>query len=295
MTIEREQLTMKCEMKNQQGQIVLILILVMTVALAIGLSVIQRSLSDVSTSTKVEQSTRAFSAAEAGIEKAIQKKGGIGTPFDLGNNSSIERVDKVDIPGDVALEYLPISKEELAQVWLANPGDLSQVYTGCTAPGVCYLGIYWGDEGNTDHPAIEVTVIYDASGVYKSKKYYLDRDAAVRGNGFDPVVNCPSSPIVTSLNSSPKTFYCSKNIPVDSGTLPGISKLIMVRARLLYAVVSHSFAVKPVTGSLPVQASIYTSTGSSGGTQRRIQVLRLDKVVPFYFDYAIFSVGDINK
>ena len=42
--------------------IILILVLVMTVALAIGISVIQRSLSDISTATKVEQSSRAFSA-----------------------------------------------------------------------------------------------------------------------------------------------------------------------------------------------------------------------------------------
>src|SRR3989339_1641784 len=66
-------------MKNQQGlprrqagQVILILILVMAVALAIGISVIQRSLSDISTSSKVEQSSRAFSAAEAGIEKALR-------------------------------------------------------------------------------------------------------------------------------------------------------------------------------------------------------------------------------
>ena len=56
---------------NKKGQILLALILVMTVALAIGLSVIQKSLVDVSTSTKVEQSSMAFSAAEAGIERSL--------------------------------------------------------------------------------------------------------------------------------------------------------------------------------------------------------------------------------
>lgn len=277
---------------NQKGQVVLILILVMTVALAIGVSVIQRSLSDVSTSSKVEQSSRAFAAAEAGIEKAIQTGTSLGS-LDLGNNSEISGVQTDNVPAaNQALEYPPMSKEEIAHVWLANPSDLSPAYTAGT------LGIYWGNDGNTDHPAIEVTVIYDASGVYKSKKYYLDRypNDPGRNNEFDSALTCSAIPAIsTSLSPTPKTFYCMKNIPVDAANLPGLSKLIMVRARLLYASNSHSFAVKPITGSLPVQARLFTSTGRSGNTQRTVQVLRLDRVVPFYFDYAIFSVGDITK
>ena len=60
------------ENMKEKGQIILILLLVMTVALGVGLTIVQRSLTDISTSTKVEQSSRAFSAAEAGIEKALQ-------------------------------------------------------------------------------------------------------------------------------------------------------------------------------------------------------------------------------
>lgn len=286
---------------NQKGQVVLILILVMTVALAIGVSVIQRSLSDVSTSSKVEQSSRAFAAAEAGIEKAIQTGTSLGS-LDLGNNSEISGVQTDNVPAaNQALEYPPMSKEEIANVWLADP--TSSIFPSCDVGKICYsagtLGIYWGTNGNTDHPAIEVTVIYDASGVYKSKKYYLDRypNDPGRNNDFDPTnVTCPAIPAIsTSLSPTPKTFYCMKNIPVDAANLPGLSRLIMVRARLLYASASHSFAVKPTSGSLPIQARLFTSTGRSGNTQRTVQVLRLDRVVPFYFDYAIFSVGDITK
>ncbi len=276
-------------MNSQKGQVVLILILVMTVALAIGVSVIQRSLSDVSTSTKIEQSSRAFSAAEAGLEKAIQTDSALGST-DLGNNSMIYGVQKDNVPAaNQALEYPPMAKEEIAHVWLADPTSLATVYNGST------LGVYYGNYGTTDVPAIEITVIYqDTSNLYKAKKYYYD--SVARGNGFT-MPTCPSNLIRTSLSPTvDKRFMCYANIDVSSASLPNLSKLILLRARLLYSSSSHSFAVNPAVGlSLPVQARLFTSTGRSGNTQRTVQVLRLDRVVPFYFDYAIFSVGDISK
>lgn len=287
-------------MKNEHGQVILILILVMTVALAIGISVIQRSLSDISTSSKVEQSSRAFSAAEAGIEKAIQGDTAI-TTTDLGNSSTIQDVQKNNVPDpsaapNQAIEYPPIAKEELAQVWLANPDDLSQFYNQSS------INIYWGLANiTTDKPAIEITVIYkDASNVYQLKKFLLDSDQSRTNppnpNGFtDASGSCyPTSnplPIDTSLGTQ-RPFLCKTTI---SGLLP---KLMLLRARILYSNLSQPFAVQPnCVGAcpLPLQGRLFTSTGISGQTQRKVQVFRLDKVVPPYFDYAIFSAGTISK
>lgn len=280
-------------MKDEKGQIIITLILVMTVALAVGLSIIQRSLTDVSTSTKVEQSARAFSAAEAGIEKALQADSAIGQ-ISLGNEAEIKEVQKNTVPAaNQALEYPPIAKEELAQVWLANPSDLTTEYTAST------LDIYWGSSGVTgaDKPAIEITVVYqDTSLAFRSKQYFYDQDAAVRNNGFAVPSNCPSDSISTSLSATAKTFFCKQTIDVSSTTLTGLSKLILLRARLLYTSTSQPFAVKPTAAaSLPIQGRLFTSTGVSGETQRRVQVFKLDKVVPPYFDYAIFSAGEIKK
>ena len=57
---------------KESGQIIIVLLLMMLVGLSIGLVVTQRSVTDVSVSTQSEQSQRAFSAAEAGIEKVRQ-------------------------------------------------------------------------------------------------------------------------------------------------------------------------------------------------------------------------------
>lgn len=282
-------------MRKERGQTVLILILVMTVALAIGISVIQRSLSDVSTSSKVEQSSRAYSAAEAGIEKAILTNQNINSPVELGNNASITRVTTDLLPAaNQALEYPPLAKEELAQVWLANPDTLAQYYNQAS------IDVYWGLPNITsDKPALEVTIIYLAAGEYKVQKFFFDSEASrtsgPNSNGFtNAAAGCTNPTIDTSFENN-RSFYCKT-------TLIGLTPVLMLlRARILYSNVSQPFAVQPVGGcgtndcSLPPQARLFTATGVSGETQRKVQVFRLDKVVPHYFDYAIFSADEINK
>src|SRR3989304_7660349 len=58
-------------MANQKGQAVLVVLLVMAVAVTVVLSVVASSTSDIRIGTTETQSLRAFSAAEAGIEKAL--------------------------------------------------------------------------------------------------------------------------------------------------------------------------------------------------------------------------------
>src|SRR6266403_5167091 len=60
----------------QRGQILLIVVLVMTVALTIRLSIATRTITNIRTSTEEESSQRSFSAAEAGMEKALQELNG---------------------------------------------------------------------------------------------------------------------------------------------------------------------------------------------------------------------------
>lgn len=283
-------------MKRERGQTILILVLVMTVALAIGISVTQRSLSDISTSTKVEQSSRAFSAAEAGIDKAIQNNTAITTSIPLGNNSAIASVtvnENVPGPGE-AFEYPSLQKEEMAHVWLADPDDLTEVYAGSS------LGIYWGDPNITatgDKPAIAITVVYQTTaGAYKSKKYYYD-ELLTRNNRFPQPDSCTLSPIITSEAPGGKTFYCKEDIDVSAGAFSPdvLDRLILVRARLLYNEKAHPLAVRPIGGNLPYQGKKFLSTGVSGDTTRKVQVLREEKVVPPYFDYGIFSMAEIDK
>ncbi len=281
--------------RKQSGQVLLILLLVMTVGLGIALSVIGRSLSDISSSTKLEQSTRAFSVAEAGIERALR---GDTNGVNFTDNSSQATVyDSGLLPGNgQALEYPPISKEEIAQFWLANPATTppTNYYTQSS------INVYWGTTNlaPADQAALEITVVYLSGTTITSKKYYLDPNSSrAATNGFSAPTNCSNSGnvIATTLGVG-RMFYCRSTLDL-TGMAPN---LYLARMRLLYTSISQSIAFVPVgtcgsACSLPPQAETFTSIGSSGDTQRALQLSTFQKVVPFYFDYAIFSQADIKK
>ncbi|QQG43269.1 MAG: pilus assembly PilX N-terminal domain-containing protein [Candidatus Daviesbacteria bacterium] len=279
---------------NASGQIVLILLLVITVSLGIGLAVIQRSLTDISTASNVELSSRAFSAAEAGIERALNGNTSGVTVGETGNSSSATLTDSGLLPSaNQALEYPPLSKEDTAQFWLADPNTLNDYYTQNT------LDIYWGTQNiadPNDRPALSLTLIYFSGGKYQSKKYFFDPNSTrISTNGFKAPDNCSNvlTAITTSYGSN-RSFYCTSKI----SNLP--SGLKLLRARFLYNTTPQALVVKP-TGScnngcsLPPQARLFTSVGIAGSTQRVLQLFKLDKTVPPFFDYAIFTAGDLTK
>lgn len=304
-------------MKKEKGQIILGLILIMVVALGVGLSIVQKSLVDVSTSTKVEESSRAFSAAEAGIEKALKTGNTEGVNFTENNSSAVIS----DYGGQQPLmpsantrqgplEFPSFSKEEIAHVWLASP--LANLPT-CSATDVCYkqttLDVYWGNSAQ-DRAAIELTLVYygstpqDPTLQFRYRKWYLDHTIARNPpNGFD-TVTCSGS---ASEMLGSKQYQCKKTL----GNLSGLNNealptgLMLLRARLLYNTTSQPFAVQSATNcpasgacndfSIPPQARQIVSIGTSGQTQRRIRIFQIDKVVPTYFDFAVFSQGEIKK
>src|SRR3972149_6444629 len=57
----------------KQGQILILVLLAVVVILAVGLSVASRNITNLRTSTQTEQSQRAFSAAEGGVEDVLSR------------------------------------------------------------------------------------------------------------------------------------------------------------------------------------------------------------------------------
>lgn len=304
-------------MKSQNGQVILILILIMTVALSIGLSIVQKSLIDISTSSKVEQSSRAFSAAEAGVEEALRSSSDASCTNcqSFTNSSSIKEISDSKFPVVQAagnqqdgLEYPPLGKEDVAQFWLADLnnndsfGRPAEFYMPSTKTSDRGIEIYWGSP-TAEKAAIAVKIVYYDGTAYKPASYYFDSDAArYTSNGFiNASAKCSDSlaTINTTLGNN-RSFYCK--IVIDSLSSPPFpsSGLMLVRTRLLYNSTSQPIAIRGYKTcgagcSLPPQARSIIATGISGETQRKVNVFLLDKVVPPYFDYAIFSAGEIKK
>lgn len=286
-------------MLKQNGQIVLILILVMTVALGIGISVIQRSLSDISTSSKVEESSRAFSAAEAGIESAMDCPSCGATTIQLDNQSQAN-VSGGFLTPPVALngtrqepfEFPPLSREQTAHVWLAD------FNTDTNPPALQYsepnLDIYWGsstDKPYTDKAALEVSFVYYDGVTYKAEKWF-----------YDPVVRTPANNFTstpcTGYTLGSKTYWCYQNINFSS--IPGYVEQMMISARLLYnstsqPVTFHALGTCGWFCSIPPQARTIISIGKAGQTERKVKLFQVTNVAPPYYDYGLFSVGEITK
>lgn len=315
-------------MVKQSGQVVIILLLVMVVALALGLSMIGRSTSEISTSTRTEDSSRAFSAAEAGIERALKVTPGNPVPgINLSNRAQTSDIKAASLPisPPSALRYPSFGKEAFAQFWLAKPEDIT---SAGGAPGQDgfpdeyynqpYFNVYFGiplgtpplgydyDANPDNKPAVEVNVISRDGSDYVTNKYLFDTyrpgpDTTRNSNNFLYCTELQPTNIVVNYDFKEDAFYCRAQIPSGtyfSGT--DTQYPIMARIRILYSSISHPVALQPVTGAsriddLPAQANIYTSTGTSGSVQRKLQVFRQKYVMPHYFDYVLFSAGQLDK
>ena len=313
--------------KEERGQVVIILLLTIVVALAIGLSISTRSISEISTATKTEQSSRAFSAAEAGIEKVLQNiSGQTVTTTTIDKVESLSNQARADITttnlyppkGDRrAIEYGfdGIGRDDVAHVWLVDPTLINTSYYNQPS-----FDVYFGNPSqplppsDEDKPAIEVNVITKSGSDYSSKKLYFDSKDRSSINKFiipnsDPTydLRC-DSPALNTIITQNSQFYCRVHITGYSGTP------ILVRIRLLYSSTKQKVAVAPTTAapcnipydpnkldsptnvpcSLPPQITLITSTGSSGDVTRKIQLFQQRYVIPSILNYALFSGSDIT-
>ena len=294
--------------KTQKGQVIVILLLLMLVALSIGLAVTQRSVTDVTTSTQTEQSSRAFSAAEAGLEKALSGQTSGSFSLDNSASSNIQASAWLPVDSGTGIEYPPIGRETTAQFWFTDPapGQEGVTYTGDSAL------LYFGNPNagtENDKPAVEVEVVMLASGKFYSQTYFYDSDSTrVAGNGFKPVSCTGNAVLSKGILGNNHEFYCKVQIPqpyfnvfpnpAGSGKCyqSRVCQLILARVRLLYSSQNHKIALEPIGNTqLPRQVQIYNSTGIAGQSQKQIQAFKVRDVVPPWFNFAVFSINEIKK
>lgn len=289
--------------KLSSGQAVLIVLLGMAVTLTIVLSIVSRSITDISLSTTDEESARAFSAAEAGIENMIIGAVGTGTTTAIGESSYVTASSDfgLDTSGFNFMDQY--SAGETATVWFV--GHDSDNNLSCTGVD-CFTGtnlqICWGNDGassvDEETPAIEVTTYYDTTTGWQTSDYSGVR---VARSAIDPYGSRPGdngfSPSVSSGSGTNCTIG-SVSYPFYSGniTLPSSSRLLFARIKFLYnATTPHALGVKSSNGTFPSQGKIFSSTGTSGSSVRKVEVVDLYRSPLGIFEAGLFSVGDLKK
>lgn len=276
--------------KSQAGQAVLIVLLSLSVVLIIVLYILSRSVTDISLSTKEENSMRAFSAAEAGIERALVIGSSI-SETTIGDATFTAGVTNFGTSQNALVYPISLKSGEITNFWFSRPAETA--FTGSSAK------ICWGTAGTSastsETPAVEVSVYYLTGGTYRVARTVLDP------NTGRTATNSFSTASASSCTVSGETFAFQST--VDFATL-GIASyatpdvLQYMTVKLLYNTATpHKVGIDvSASGSvLPSQGIKVNSSGTFGDSNRSIEVYQLHPVAPSVFMNAVYSANGITK
>ncbi len=295
------------KLSTQSGQALLIVLLSMAVILTLVLSVLSSSVTDVAVTSREEESLRAFSAAEAGVEQALiagqtgtvtlDRSQFSTTVTPIGENQKFFNYPQELLSGDTGV------------VWFVAHNDTTGNYT-CTATKKCFTGntlqLCWGNPGTSgnqdDTPAIEAMVYYmSPAGSYQStdlKRYTRDTNNTRRtdpttGNNFSS-----ASSSSCTIDGKKYAFQTTLDLTSIPSRFDENGLLFMIVKSMYNTSVAHSFGVNVNYASntlLPSQGRKIVSTGTAGEATRKVEVSTLYRTMPAVFNNAIFSLGGITK
>ena len=265
------QARLQCFERSDCGQVLLITLLVLVVALTAGLSLVARTVTDISISEKESASSKAFEAAEAGVEEALQAiEAGRSVPGSLslapGGEGAEVSIGVSEPTGELANRE--IYSGEATTFWLnsflLNGEDFpnSDITYSSNNVKICWSG--------SDN--IETAIYYYQSGEGKVERRYLlgGSDSDCSGLSLDKGVTVSSLP----------------------GGASDRNKFINVR---FYGNADETITVAMIGTDLPRQGNLITSGAAVGDVARKITVFQGWPVPPSFFDFALFSGGSLSK
>ena len=282
-------------MKNQSGQALVLVLLSLAVVLTLVLFVLSRSVTDVAISVRQEESIRAFSAAEAGIERVLVAGSAGSAQFSDAGSGYTATVSSY-AEGTRSFVYpIGIFSGESATVWFVSH-DGSPGFTGNN------LKVCWGKTGTASGtattPAVELIIYYESTPgdvtTTKVARAAFDPNTG-RSNSFSDPDSGSCTIDETKYAFGKAITFSGLGIPIGSYNVP--NGLQFARIKLLYNTdISHEIGVD-VTGSsiLPSQGQDVVSTGVAGGSNRRVQVFQGWPEIPSIFEYSIYSSGGLTK
>lgn len=271
----------------EKGQVLLIVVLIMVIALTVGLSLAARSLINLRNTNAQADSQKAFQAAEAGVEIALQKPFGntdqtiysTSNAHTMSNQAKIENLNIHYLTGSsiVLNNADPIAQDQGIDLWLTN-------YSGTPWSGK--LTVYWGNQAGCSDAALEAIVISGSSPT--------DPNATITRYGVDPCGSIDTSKDRIGQNHfAPAQVGAAVNgITYNFATAITITNGIIVRLIPLYASTPIAVVGQDVNGnplSLPVQGRLITSLGAYGATQRQVSFFQGYPLLPSEFFYSIFE------
>lgn len=274
--------------RKDTGQVVLLLVLITIVGLTIGLSLISRTVTDIRISSQVEQSSRAFSAAEAGVENALKAAVATGPTISINLPGASANYSVSSVGGSTNVYAFPLTQAYMLQtLWVSGHDDTTNALL--ETPESSYpvdktLEICWGSDPNKT-PALLVTLLYKDTSANTYKISKLAFDSIDRGNNFY-LANTVGSYCDGNYRFS-KVIQATSSPPDGFGISASNTVLLTLRVQPLYE--DAVIAIKPEV-SLPVQGKLVISVGQTDtGVVRKVQALQGYPVLPILLDYTLFS------
>lgn len=274
-------------MKVQSGQALVLVLLSLAVVTTVVLFVLSRSITDISVSDFESQAISAFSAAEAGVERALVIGAGI-PDTTIGNSSYNAQVTNVASGATYFIYPIELNSGDSATLWF-NSQDLSPDFTGTN------LKVCWGKTGTASNldvtPAIEVSIYYETtSGNPATAK--IARFTADPYTGSGRTQNNSFSGVDAASAISGQSFPFCKII-----SLALYPNLQFATIRMFYNTnTSHPIAFDSTNASrFPTQGMLIDSSGTSGQSSRKVQVFQSWPEVPSTFLYGIYSPVGLTK
>jgi len=157
---------------SARGQVLILFLLILVLAMSIVVSISSRTVTEIEVTTTSDDSNKAYFAAEAGVEEALEHyKTDIPAmgdpPIHLSFDNSTSATTTVSTGGVRDNFVYPnlVDRDDVAQVMMLNdPNNLDSGW--CPPPaaaGDCVVTIYWGTDpagANGNKQAIEVSVVY---------------------------------------------------------------------------------------------------------------------------------------
>ncbi len=293
--------------KRESGQALLLVVLSLAIVLTIILSILSRSVTDIAVTSRSEESMRAFSAAEAGIEQALvigaDVNGTIGNSnFNADVSGFAEGTQEFANPAGA------LSGESVLFWFVAHNQTTGEIE--CSASSPCFTGtsfkICWGESGtgagNATTPAVETSIFYavtpgDAGTTRVARATYDPNTTRRTSNNF-------SAPDGGTCTTDGENFQFQKIIDLTALGIPAGSYTVQnglqfVKVRLFYNTdVAHPVGIdvnQAGNSLLPSQGLKIESTGQAGESNRKINVFQGFGEVPPIFDTVVFSPGGLTK
>lgn len=282
---------MKQTMYYQQGQVLLITLLILSLAITVGLSLIGRETVNTNISNQVAESSKAFSAAEAGIEESLKNgQGTLGSDVVIAPGLSY-KVSKTDIGGSEGTYIFSkkTSKGLDEVLWLTDhDANGRMVENAASDYGGSYIDVCWTNAVPTP-PALIVSILYKQGTSYKIARGAYDPVAGTRtpANNFSSVTDVISGCGGGSGTNFRQRLDISTLIPGFDG---GSDILLMARFRPVYS--DTQLAVNTPSGvATKLQGVAFESSGTTEiGLTRNIIVNQQYRTTSSLFDFAIYTL-----